>query len=110
MAKKHSIPGQIAEYLRTKHKSPQIDEIQLFFRPLKDDKNNVTDWVLVGKNICSKGTCEYMFGSCSSCRLNAVKDAEKRLAESELEKKAKSSGLVLAKNNLILPKGLDVSE
>lgn len=110
MIKKHSIPGQITEYLRKKHKSPQVDEIQLFFRPLKDDKNNVTDWVLVGKNICSKSTCEHMLGSCSSCRLNAVKDAEKRLVESELEKKAKNSGFVLAKSNLILPKGLDVGE
>ncbi len=97
------VPDNMKKYVRNNAAQKLMpEEVQLFFKPLKDDNGNLIDWILVGEQICTKVQCEKMYNSCSSCHDNSIKDAEEEIKKAKLYIEAKKSGLIIASPKLIL--------
>ena len=97
------VPDNMKKHVHNKAaKKLMPEEVQLFFKPLKDDNGSLIDWILVGDQVCTKTQCAEMCNSCSSCHDNSIKNAEEEIKKAELQMEAKKSGLVIANPKLIL--------
>ena len=88
----------------TKQTSKQktLNGIILYLQPVYKNKK-MEQMALVGHTHCSPSTCDVMVESCSACKVNATKGAEKLIEKDEISRKADEAGILLPDSGLLTP-------
>ena len=91
------LPKSLAEKTS---KQRSLNEMIIYIRPVYK-KGKVVKMVPVGHTYCTKKNCDFMYDSCSACRINATRKAEEILEKDDVAERAEDMGLVIPEGGIL---------
>jgi len=93
------LPKNLAEKTS---KQRSLNGMIIYIRPIYK-KGKIVKMVPIGHIYCTKKTCDFMYGSCSACRINATTKAEEMLKKDDVTERAEYMGLVIPEGGILTP-------